>query len=102
MCIRDSKARDAVDFFKQTLGAENFFLELQNHGMADQAKVNRQLIAWSKEFGLKLVATNDVHYINKGDSCLLYTSLHRKRAADVVGSSAWLHPSGTLTRLVKR
>jgi DNA polymerase-3 subunit alpha len=62
------KARDAVDFFKQTLGAENFFLELQNHGMADQAKVNRQLIAWSKEFGLKLVATNDVHYINKGDS----------------------------------
>jgi len=62
------KARDAVDFFKQTLGAENFFLELQNHGMAEQAKVNRQLIAWSKEFGLKLVATNDVHYINKGDS----------------------------------
>src|SRR5450432_4150274 len=62
------KARDAVDFFKQTLGAENFFLELQNHGIAEQAKVNSHLIKWSKEFGLKLVATNDVHYINKGDS----------------------------------
>jgi DNA polymerase-3 subunit alpha len=62
------KARDAVDFFKQTLGAENFFLELQNHGIAEQAKVNNHLIKWSKEFGLKLVATNDVHYINKGDS----------------------------------
>src|ERR1035437_3097403 len=63
-----AKARDAVDFFKQTLGAESFFLELQNHGIPEQAKVNRHLIAWAKEFGLKLVATNDVHYINKSDS----------------------------------
>ncbi|HUZ06820.1 MAG TPA: DNA polymerase III subunit alpha, partial [Candidatus Paceibacterota bacterium] len=62
------KARDAVDFFKQMLGAENFFLELQNHGISEQAKVNNFLIKWSKEFGLKLVATNDVHYINKSDS----------------------------------
>ncbi|HZF00264.1 MAG TPA: DNA polymerase III subunit alpha [Methylomirabilota bacterium] len=62
------KARDAVDWFKQTLGAENFFLELQNHGIAEQAKVNKHLIPWAKEFGLKLVATNDVHYINKSDS----------------------------------
>jgi DNA polymerase-3 subunit alpha len=63
-----NKARDAVDFFKQTLGAENFFLELQNHGIPEQAKVNKLLIPWAKEFGLKLVGTNDVHYINKGDS----------------------------------
>src|ERR1039458_2248733 len=63
-----AKARDAVDFFKQTLGADNFFLELQNHGIPEQAKVNKHLIAWSKEFGLKLVATNDVHYIEKSHS----------------------------------
>ena len=63
-----AKARDAVDFFKQTLGADNFFLELQNHGIPEQAKVNQHLIAWSKEFGLKLVATNDVHYIEKSHS----------------------------------
>src|ERR1035437_46149 len=62
------KARDAVDFFKQTLGADNFFLELQNHSIPEQAKVNRHLMAWAKEFGLKLVAPNDVHYINKSDS----------------------------------
>jgi DNA polymerase-3 subunit alpha len=62
------KARDAVDWFKQTLGPDNFFLELQNHGIAEQAKVNRHLIKWAKDFGLKLVATNDVHYINKSDS----------------------------------
>ena len=62
------KARNAVDWFKQTLGPDNFFLELQNHGIPEQAKVNSHLIKWSKEFGLKLVATNDVHYINKSDS----------------------------------
>ncbi|HEX4343418.1 MAG TPA: DNA polymerase III subunit alpha, partial [Verrucomicrobiae bacterium] len=62
------KARDAVDWYKQTLGPENFYLELQNHGIAEQAKVNRYLIQWAKEFGLKLIATNDVHYVNKSDS----------------------------------
>jgi DNA polymerase-3 subunit alpha len=62
------KARETVDWFKQTLGAENFYLELQNHGIAEQAKVNRHLIQWAKEFGLKLVATNDVHYIEKSHS----------------------------------
>jgi len=63
-----ARARDAVDWFKQTLGADNFFLELQNHGIPEQAKVNTQLIQFAKEFGLKLVATNDVHYIEKGHS----------------------------------
>src|SRR5438876_581999 len=62
------KAREAIDWFKQTLGVENFYLELQNHGIADQAKVNRHLIPWAKEFGLKLVATNDVHYVEKSHS----------------------------------
>src|SRR5438477_2884340 len=62
------KSRDAIDWFKQTLGAENFYLELQNHGIPEQAKVNRSLIPWAKEFGLKLVATNDVHYIEKSHS----------------------------------
>ena len=63
-----AKARDAVDWFKQTLGAENYFLELQNHGIPEQAKVNSHLIKFAKEFGLKLVATNDVHYVEKGHS----------------------------------
>ena len=62
------KARETIDWFKQTLGADNFYLELQNHGIPEQAKVNRQLIPWAKEFGLKLVATNDVHYVEKGHS----------------------------------
>ena len=63
-----AKARASIDWFKQTLGAENFFLELQNHGIAEQTKVNRHLIPWAKEFGLMTVATNDVHYIEKKHS----------------------------------
>ena len=62
------RAREAIDWFKQTLGPENFFLDLQNHGIPEQAKVNRLLIPWAKEFGLKLVATNDVHYVDKSNS----------------------------------
>ncbi len=63
-----AKARDSVDWFKQTLGAENFYLELQNHGIPEQARVNKHLIQWAKEFGLKCVATNDVHYVEKSHS----------------------------------
>ncbi|HVV00291.1 MAG TPA: PHP domain-containing protein, partial [Verrucomicrobiae bacterium] len=63
-----AKAKDAIDWFKQTLGPENFYLELQNHGIPEQAKVNKHLIPLAKEFGLKLVATNDVHYLERKDS----------------------------------
>ncbi|MBI3414788.1 MAG: DNA polymerase III subunit alpha [Verrucomicrobia bacterium] len=70
LIIKDqpAKARDALDWFKQTFGAENFYLELQNHTIPEQAKVNRQLLAWAKDFGLSLVATNDVHYVERGHS----------------------------------
>jgi DNA polymerase III subunit alpha len=63
-----AKAREAIDWFKQVLGPDHFYLELQNHGTGDQAKVNHHLISWAKEFGLKLVATNDVHYVRKEHS----------------------------------
>jgi DNA polymerase-3 subunit alpha len=63
-----AKAREAIDWFKQTLGPESFYLELQNHGLPEQAKVNRHLIPWAREFGLKVVATNDVHYVEKAHS----------------------------------
>src|SRR6266480_2150726 len=62
------KARATVDWFKQTFGAENFYLELQNHTIPEQINVDRHLIPWAREFGLKLVATNDVHYVEKGHS----------------------------------
>ena len=62
------KAKDQIDWFKQVFGADNYYLELQNHGISEQMTVNRQLIPWSKDMGLNLVATNDVHYVDKGHS----------------------------------
>ncbi len=59
------QARDRIDWFKQVLGPDNFCLELQNHGIPEQQTVNRHLIPWAREFNLRLVATNDVHYVRR-------------------------------------
>ena len=68
--IRDDldKARAALDWFKQLFGKERFFLELQNHGLNEQAKVNAQLIPWANEFDLNLVETNVFLYILRDHS----------------------------------
>ena len=58
-------ARQSIDDFKQIYGAENFYLELMDHGMEQQRRCNRQLITWAKEFGLRTVATNDVHFLKR-------------------------------------
>lgn len=47
---------------------DDFYLELQDHGIKKQKKVNRLLIKLSKDIDVKLVATNDVHYLKKEDS----------------------------------
>ena len=55
--------------FQTTFGTDNFYLELQHHpSIPDQAAVNKRLIEFSKELGLPLVATNDVHYLNPEDA----------------------------------
>ncbi len=48
-------------------GSENFYLELQDHGIEEQKQVNKDLIRLSRETEIPLVATNDVHYLNKED-----------------------------------
>jgi len=54
--------------YKDIFGENNFFLEMQDHGMQEQQVINRGLLKMSKELGMPLVATNDIHYINKEDS----------------------------------
>ena len=48
--------------YENIFGKDNFFLELQDHGMQEQTLVNQQLLRLSQETGIALVATNDVHY----------------------------------------
>jgi DNA polymerase-3 subunit alpha len=68
------KARQIASWYKEQLG-ENYYLEIQDHGTAEDRKVNRQLIQMSKELGIKLCATNDSHFTNHDDAvahdCLL-------------------------------
>ncbi|ABB15622.1 DNA polymerase III subunit alpha [Carboxydothermus hydrogenoformans] len=59
------KAREVAGIYRDIFGKENFYLELQYHGISEQKVVNRELIALSKQLNIPLVATNDVHYILK-------------------------------------
>ena len=61
-------AKEAALEYEEIFGKGNFFLELQNHGMAEQKRVNEALIRMSKETGIPLIATNDSHYIYKEDA----------------------------------
>ena len=61
-------ARQAIEWHRDTFGRENFFLELQHNTIPEQEKVNEQLVAFSKEMNIGLVATADVHYVRKEDS----------------------------------
>lgn len=59
------QARQVAERFKELLGDRNFYLELQNHGLREQQYVNEELLHLSRELKLPVVATNDVHYIEK-------------------------------------
>ena len=60
------KAKETALFYKSVFG-EDFYLEIQDHGIEEQKLVNPQIIRISKECDIPLVATNDVHYINDTD-----------------------------------
>lgn len=54
--------------YQECFGEGNFFLELQDHGIEQQQMVNQQLLRLSKDTGIELVATNDVHYTYETDA----------------------------------
>lgn len=61
------EAKAAALKLEATFGKGNFFLEMQDHGIADQQVVNTQMLKLHKETGIDLVATNDIHYVNADD-----------------------------------
>lgn len=54
--------------YRDIYGEGNFYLEIQNHGLEKEQIINRELIKMSGETGIKLVATNDSHYVKKEDA----------------------------------
>jgi DNA polymerase-3 subunit alpha len=61
-------AKEIALEYSQIFGPDNFYLELQDHGIAEQAKVNPLLLRLSRELKLPLVVTNDAHYLRKEDA----------------------------------
>ena len=62
------EAKQTAYKYQNCFGKGNFFLELQDHGIDKQQIVNQQLLRMSKETGIELVATNDVHYTYEEDA----------------------------------
>jgi len=65
---REEEARKATARFVDIFGRENFFVEIQDHGIPEQRKIIPGLLKLAQEFGLKVICTNDVHYVRSEDA----------------------------------
>lgn len=63
-----SRAIEISEEYLEIFGEKNFFLEIQNHGLSDEKIVRDELKKISQKLKIPLVATNDVHYVNRNDS----------------------------------
>jgi DNA polymerase III subunit alpha len=64
---QEKKAMEAAAAYRDILGPDNFFLEMQWHGIDEQKMVNSGLPAIARDLGLPLICTNDVHYLREAD-----------------------------------
>ena len=61
-------ARQATEWYLDLFGRERFFFELQDHDIPELYQVNQHLVEMSKQYNVRLVAANDVHYVRQEDS----------------------------------
>ncbi len=61
-------AKETARWYRDTFGAENYYLEVQNHGMVEEKEVLDGVVSISRELNIPIVATNDVHYCKKEDA----------------------------------
>src|SRR5690606_15130305 len=64
---RYDDARRSAAEMRDIFGRENFYVELMDHGLAIENRVREDLLRLARDLGLKLVATNDLHYTYPGD-----------------------------------
>jgi DNA polymerase-3 subunit alpha len=65
---RYAEAHAACGRFVEIFGRENYFVEIQDHGLPEQRKIIPGLLKLAEEFKLKVICTNDVHYVNAADA----------------------------------
>ena len=61
-------AKAKAEYYRDLFGKDNFFIELQDHGIEEQQRIIPDLVRIADEIGVDIVATNDSHYIEKEDS----------------------------------
>ncbi|HEV8662004.1 MAG TPA: DNA polymerase III subunit alpha, partial [Candidatus Methylomirabilis sp.] len=64
---QEAKAKETAAWYRDVFGPENYFMELQWHGIPEQKTVNEGVIRIARSLGVPLVATNDVHYLSETD-----------------------------------
>lgn len=62
------EAKRVAMWYRDVFGEDNYYLEIQNHNLDEQLRINPDLIKLSKELNIPLVATNDAHYVDKQDA----------------------------------
>lgn len=62
------KALSIAGFYRDLFGKENYFVELQDHGLSEQKAIREPLIKIARDLGVPLICTNDVHYLNAEDA----------------------------------
>ncbi len=65
-----AKALELAGRLQTIFGAENFFIEMQDHGIAEQVRTNPQLLQIARDLRAPLLATNDLHYVNHSDAAM--------------------------------
>ncbi|MEZ5149159.1 MAG: DNA polymerase III subunit alpha [Bacteroidales bacterium] len=89
----EDKAQEAIDWFKSVF-KDDFYLELQNHGTQEQKSVNEVLRRLAEKNEVKVIATNDVHYINKEDFNAHDILVRLNTGADINDTKDDLHYTG--------
>jgi DNA polymerase III subunit alpha len=58
-------AKRAIEFYRGLVGPDHYYLEIQDHGLPEQQKINRGVLELSKRMHIPVIASNDVHYVRK-------------------------------------
>lgn len=88
------EAKEAALSYENIFGKGNFFLELQDHGLAKQAMVNQGLMRLSGDTGIELVVTNDIHYTYAQDASAHDTLLCIQTQKKLADENRMRYPGG--------
>ncbi|MFC5849491.1 DNA polymerase III subunit alpha [Deinococcus petrolearius] len=88
---READAKARLLWYRDLFG-ENYYIEIQDHGLPEQRKNNPILKAWAQELGIGMVATNDGHYVKKSDATAHETLLAIQTKATLADENRFKFP----------